>query len=270
MFSLTICSGTWPGPSIITCTSCFQAILVSSPRVSSSANWAWSLASARQPGRRPSPRREGHVVGLHDLADVFEVGVEEAFLVMGQAPLGHDGAAAGDDAGDALGGERHVVQAHAGVDGEVVHALLGLLDQGVAEHLPGEVLGLAVDLLQRLVDRHGADGHGGVAQDPLAGFVDVLAGGQIHQGVAAPAGRPHHLLDLLLDGGGDGGVADVGVDLHPEVAPDDHGLELRVVDVGGDDGAAAGDFLAHELGRDLLGDGWRRRTRPGWLRSSLA
>ena len=55
MFSLILCIGTWPGPSIITCTSCFQAILVSSPRVFSSANCASSLASAVEPGRKPSP-----------------------------------------------------------------------------------------------------------------------------------------------------------------------------------------------------------------------
>ncbi len=35
-----------------------QAILVSSPRVSSSANWAASLASAIEPGRSPSPREK--------------------------------------------------------------------------------------------------------------------------------------------------------------------------------------------------------------------
>jgi hypothetical protein len=85
------------------------------------------------------------------------------------------------------------------VDGEVVDALLGLLDQRVAEDLPGQVFGLAVDLLQRLVDRHGADRHRRVAHDPLAGFVDVLAGGQVHHRVAAPADRPHHLLDFLGD-----------------------------------------------------------------------
>jgi hypothetical protein len=33
MFSLIMCIGTWPGPSIMVCTSCFQAILVSSPSV---------------------------------------------------------------------------------------------------------------------------------------------------------------------------------------------------------------------------------------------
>ena len=38
MFSLIRCMGTWPGPSIITCTSCFHAICVNSPRVISSAN----------------------------------------------------------------------------------------------------------------------------------------------------------------------------------------------------------------------------------------
>ena len=45
-----------------------------------------------------------------------------------------------DDAGHTLGGQRDVGQAHARVDGEVVDALLGLLDQRVAEDLPSEVL----------------------------------------------------------------------------------------------------------------------------------
>ena len=55
MFSWIWCIGTWPGPSIITWTSCSQAIFVSSPSVSSSANCAASFASAIEPGRRPSP-----------------------------------------------------------------------------------------------------------------------------------------------------------------------------------------------------------------------
>ena len=51
-----------------------------------------------------------------------------------------------------------------------------------------------------------------------------------------------------------GRVADVGVDLHVEVAADDHRLELGVVDVGGDDGAAARDLAPHELGRHPLAE----------------
>ncbi len=45
-------------------------------------------------------------------------------------------------------------------------------------------------------------------------------------------------------------IADVGVDLHQEVAADDHRLQLGMVDVGRDDGAAARDLGAHELRRD--------------------
>ncbi len=45
MFSLMSCIGTWPGPSIITCTSCFHAIVVRLPRVFSSAICASSFAS---------------------------------------------------------------------------------------------------------------------------------------------------------------------------------------------------------------------------------
>ena len=121
---------------------------------------------------QPVAEGEGHVVLLHQLAHVFEVLVEEALGVVGEAPLGHDRAASGDDARDAIGGQRHILEAHAGVDGEVVHALLGLLDEGVAEHLPGELFGLAVDLLQCLIDGHRADGHRAVPHDPLAGLVE--------------------------------------------------------------------------------------------------
>ena len=42
-------------------------------------------------------------------------------------PLGQDRAAAADDAGDALRNHGHILNEHAGVDGHVVDALLGLL-----------------------------------------------------------------------------------------------------------------------------------------------
>ena len=85
-----------------------------------------------------------------------------------------------------------------------------------------------------------------------AGLVDVTASGQIHHGVRTPAAGPHQLLHLLLNGGADGGVANVGVDLYQEVAADDHRLRFRVVDVGGDDGATAGDLITDELRGDVL------------------
>ena len=63
--------------------------------------------------------------------------------------------------------------------------------------------------------------------------------------------------------GGDGRVADVGVDLDQEVAADDHRLELRVVDVGRDDGPRAtssrtnsGVMISGML-REVLGDAGR-------------
>ena len=179
--------------------------------------------------------------------------VEEAFLVMGEAPFRHDGAAAADDAGHAARGHGDEAEEDAGVDGEVIDALLGLLDEGVAEDFPGEVFGAAVHFLERLVDGDGADGDGRVADDPFAGGVDVFAGGEVHDGVGAPLGGPTHFLDFFLDGAGDGAVADVGVDFDEEIAADDHRLELGMVDVGGDDGAAAGDFGADELGGDFGG-----------------
>lgn len=45
------------------------------------------------------------------------------------------------------------------MDGEVVNALLGLLQQGLPEQLPGDGLHHAPRLLQGLVDGHRADLH---------------------------------------------------------------------------------------------------------------
>ena len=140
-----------------------------------------------------------------------------------------------------------VAEPHTGMDGEIVDALLALLDQRVLVALPVELDGIAVDLLQRLVDRHRADRDRRVADDPFARVVDVAAGREIHHGVGAPADRPHHLLHFFLDRGGHGRVADIGVDLGEEVPPDDHRLQLGMVDVGGNDGAPARDFRAHEF-----------------------
>ncbi len=193
---------------------------------------------------------EADVIGLHDFADFVEMRVGEVLFVVGQAPLGHDRTTTGDDAGHALGSQRHIPQQYPSVDGEVVDALLGLFDQGVAEQLPGQVFGGAPDFFQGLVDRHGPDWHWRVADDPLAGFVDVFTGGQVHHRVRAPANAPGELRHFLFDGRTQGAVANVAVDLHQEVTADDHRFQLGVVDVGRDDRAAPGDFFAYEFRRD--------------------
>jgi len=43
---------------------------------------------AIEPGRRPSPMLEAHVVGGHDFADFVPMRVGEIFLVMRETPLG--------------------------------------------------------------------------------------------------------------------------------------------------------------------------------------
>ena len=130
--------------------------------------------------------------------------VKETFLVMRQAPFGHDGAAARNDAGDASGGERDVTQQHPGMDGEIIHALLALLDERVAINFPGQFFGFAADFFQRLVNRHRADRHGRVAQNPFARFMNVFARGKIHHRVRAPLRGPTHLFDFFLDARGHG------------------------------------------------------------------
>lgn len=198
--------------------------------------------------------REGHVIGRHDFADLVPIRVEEILLVVGQAPFCHDGTAAGNDTGHALGGGRDEAEQYAGVDGEIIDSLFALLDERVAIDIPIQFFGASADFFEGLVDWNRADWGGAIANDPFAGLVDVLAGGKVHHRIAAPFSGPAHFLDFFFDGGSDRGVADVGIDLHEEVPTDDHRFELRVIDIRGNDRPAASDFGAYEFRSDLAGN----------------
>src|SRR5690606_11746201 len=94
-------------------------------------------------------------------------------------------------------------------------------------------------------------GYRRIADDPLAGLVDVFPGGQIHHGVGTPADAPGQLGDLFLNGGAEGRVADVAIDLDQKVAADNHRLEFWVVDIGGENGATGRDLGTDEFRCDL-------------------
>src|SRR5512143_2813 len=91
-------SGTWPGPSTMTCT----------PRARAEDA---ELAELRLVGRvgeaagaQPVAEGEGHVVAREDVADRVEVRVERVLRLVREHPLREERAAAGDDAGHAGAG----------------------------------------------------------------------------------------------------------------------------------------------------------------------
>ena len=192
-----------------------------------------------------------HVILSHDVADVVEVLVEETFLVMVETPLAHDATSTAHDATETLVGEMHVVTTDASMDGEVIDSLLTLFDECVTIYLPTEVFHLSVHLFQGLVDRHGSYWNRTVAHNPFTSLVDVVACGEIHQRVAAPFARPYRLIHFLLDAGGGGRVADVGIDFHQEVASDNHRLALRVIDVGWQNGTSSCNLITHVFRSDV-------------------
>jgi hypothetical protein len=199
--------------------------------------------------------RERNVVVAHQVADRLEMGVEEVLLMMRQTPSGQDRATARDDTGHPVGRQWHVGQTHAGMDSEVVDTLLRLFLESLEEDLDVEIGRHAIDLLERLVDGDGTDRDRRGTDNGLTGLMDLVAGREVHHRIAAPANRPFELLDLLLDAGGGGRVADVGVHLDAESLADDHRFEFGMVDVGRDNGPSTGDLRAHQLRFDLLAPG---------------
>ena len=129
--------GMCPGPSIITWTSYSQAL----PGQLAQRFQLGELRLVAGVGQGARPQavaeRKAHVVLLEDLADVVEALVEHVLAVVLHHPLGQDRAAAADDSGDAPRGQRDVLHQHAGVNGHVVHALLGLLLDHFEHHVDG-------------------------------------------------------------------------------------------------------------------------------------
>ena len=151
-------------------------------------------------------------------------------------------------------GQGDIAQEHSSMDREIIHALFALLDERIAVDLPRQLLGFAANFFERLVNGHRADRHRGVADDPFAGLVNVLASRKVHHRVCPPLGGPAHFFDLFLDAGGHRAVANVGIDLHQEIAPDDHRLALWMIDVGGDNCAAPRHLVPYKFSADVAGD----------------
>ena len=101
---------------------------------------------------------------LKILRILVEALVEEIFPLVGGHPSGHERAAAADDAGDAVADERQEFAHDAGVNGHVVHALLGLFLDHFQHDIGGEIFG-ALDAGEGFVDGHGADGNGRSVDD---------------------------------------------------------------------------------------------------------
>ena len=189
-----------------------------------------------------------------NLADVVEAFIQKILFVMMRHPLRQDRAAAADDAGDALRNHRQILNEHAGMDGHVIHALLRLLFDHFEHHVLVEIFN-PLDPRDGFVNRHGPDGHGRVAQDRLANFMDVAAGRQVHHGVGAEVHRGVQLLEFFVNVRGHGRVADVGIDLAQRGHADAHGFEFGMIDVGGNDHPPAGDFIANQFRRKLFAVG---------------
>jgi hypothetical protein len=68
--------------------------------------------------------------------------------------------------------------------------------------------------------------------------------------VSAPQSVAHGAFDLVVNRRLDGGVSDIGVDLHQEVAADDHRLELEVIDVRWMMARQRAILVADEVGRE--------------------
>src|SRR5690348_4638479 len=192
---------------------------------------------------------------LENFANFVEVLVQKIFPLVMAHPDGEQRAAAADDSGDTVAHHGKKFPQHAGVNGHVVHALLGLLFDDFEHQLDGQIFG-AAHARERFVNWNGANGHRRGVNDGFANFGNGAAGGKVHGGVGAVVHGAVQFFQFLGDVRGGGGISDVGVDFAFEGYAYAHRFEIRMVNVGGNDGAPARNFVADQFGRKFfaLGD----------------
>src|SRR5580700_150431 len=188
---------------------------------------------------------------LENFADLLNVLVQKVLLLVMLHPVGHQRATAADDAGNALTHQRHMFAQDTGMNGHVVDALLGLLFDDFEHQVESKVFG-AAHAGNRFIDRDGADWDWRSVDDGFADGGNVAAGAQVHDGVGSVVDGVMQFLQLFVDVGTCGGIADVRVDLTAGGDADGHGLEIPVMDVGRDDAATARDLAANQLRLELF------------------
>ncbi len=139
--------------------------------------------------------RVGDVVLPHDGADLVEQVVHRVLLAVVDHPLRQQRAAARHDAGHPRCDQRQVLAQHAGVDGEVIDALLRLALDLLQDEVVAQIFDAPTE--DHAVDRHRADRHRAVVDDGLAAFGQTAAGGEVHDGVGPIALCPAQFLHLF-------------------------------------------------------------------------
>ena len=183
---------------------------------------------------------------FEDFANFVEILVEKILLLVMLHPMGHQRAATAHDAGNALAHKRHVLAHHSGVNGHVIHALFGLLFDDF-EHQAESQIFRAPHAGNRLVDGNRANRNRRSVNDGPANFGNVPAGREVHHRVRAVVDGVVEFFQLLFDVGAGGGIADVGVDFAFAGDANGHRLEVRMMDVRGNNHASTGDFAADQF-----------------------
>src|SRR5713101_6359872 len=153
-------------------------------------------------GTQAIAEREADIILRENLADVLEAFVEKILLVVVGHPLREDSPAATDDACNALGNHREILDKYAGMDGHVVHTLGGLLLDHFEHDARVEVFD-ALYARNRFVDGNRADGYGRMPQNGVADFMNSSAGREVHHRVGAVVHRGVQLLQFFLNIGSD-------------------------------------------------------------------
>ena len=199
-------------------------------------------------GTQTVAERDGDIVLREDVQDLVPHHVKRILLVVFHHPLGHDRAAAGDDAHQALHRVRDVTEEETRMERHEVDALLGLGADDVQEEGRIHLGDVALEAGDGLVDRHGAERLRGRVEHALADRLDVLADGEIHHEIGARRKGDGELLKFVTLAGMRHRATEVRVDLRREQAPDADRVAVRVVDVERNHRLARRNGVADRLG----------------------
>ena len=124
--------------------------------------------------------------------------IKKTLSVMCKTPLSHYRATSRYYSGYPIHGQWNVLESNTSMNRKVVDALLGLLNKGVPENLPGQIFSYTFNFFKCLIDWNSSNWDWRVTNNPLSSLMNIFTCGKIHNCISTPANPPDHFSNLFV------------------------------------------------------------------------
>ena len=204
-------------------------------------------------GPQAIAKRNSHIVFDKNIKNLIPMRIKRILDLVLHHPFGHNRAAAGDDAHDALHRNRNVLEEETRMERHEVDALFRLRTNDIEKEGRIHLGDIPFQARDRLIDGHCAKRLRARVQHSLSNGLQIVgANREIHHEISSGVEGDLQFLKLVALPGMRDAATEIGVDLRREHTPDPNRVRVLMMDVERNHRLTRGDGRAHRLDIDML------------------